>query len=48
AGSGARAEAILNRAGIDPRERGEKLDIDGFIAIARAAAEVTDAADETP
>lgn len=48
AGSGARAEAILNRAGIDPRERGEKLDIDGFVAIARAAAEVTDAADETP
>ncbi|WP_396277995.1 16S rRNA (adenine(1518)-N(6)/adenine(1519)-N(6))-dimethyltransferase RsmA [Glutamicibacter creatinolyticus] len=48
AGSGARAEAILNRAGIDPRERGEKLDIDGFIAIARAAAEVTDAANETP
>ncbi|WP_431712127.1 16S rRNA (adenine(1518)-N(6)/adenine(1519)-N(6))-dimethyltransferase RsmA [Glutamicibacter uratoxydans] len=36
AGSGARAEEILLAAGIDPKERGEKLDIEGFIAIARA------------
>ncbi|MDR4533636.1 16S rRNA (adenine(1518)-N(6)/adenine(1519)-N(6))-dimethyltransferase RsmA [Glutamicibacter sp. PS] len=40
AGSGARAEQILVSAGIDPKERGEKLDIDAYIAIARAAAEV--------
>ncbi|MHC6175757.1 16S rRNA (adenine(1518)-N(6)/adenine(1519)-N(6))-dimethyltransferase RsmA [Glutamicibacter endophyticus] len=40
AGSGARAEQILVAAGIDPKERGEKLDIDAYIAIARAAAEV--------
>lgn len=40
AGSGARAEQILALAGIDPKERGEKLDIDGFIAIARAAGQV--------
>ncbi|MDO5751005.1 MAG: 16S rRNA (adenine(1518)-N(6)/adenine(1519)-N(6))-dimethyltransferase RsmA [Rothia sp. (in: high G+C Gram-positive bacteria)] len=37
AGSGARAEQILVRAGIAPTERGEKLDIHGFIAIAEAA-----------
>lgn len=37
AGSGARAEQILVAAGIDPKERGEKLDIEGFIAIARAS-----------
>ncbi|MCW4465115.1 16S rRNA (adenine(1518)-N(6)/adenine(1519)-N(6))-dimethyltransferase RsmA [Glutamicibacter sp. MNS18] len=40
AGSGARAEQILVAAGIDPKERGEKLDIDGFIAIARAAEQI--------
>lgn len=40
AGSGARAEAILIAAGIDPKERGEKLDVDGFIAIARASEQV--------
>lgn len=40
AGSGARAERILVAAGIDPKERGEKLDIDGFIAIARASEQV--------
>lgn len=40
AGSGMRAEQILTLAGIDPKERGEKLDIDGFIAIARAAEQV--------
>jgi len=43
AGSGARAEQILALAGIDPKERGEKLDIDGFIAIARAAGQVPQA-----
>ena len=44
AGSGARAEQILVRAGIAPTERGEKLDIHGFIAIAEAARDI--AADE--
>ncbi|MCI1675694.1 MAG: 16S rRNA (adenine(1518)-N(6)/adenine(1519)-N(6))-dimethyltransferase RsmA [Ancrocorticia sp.] len=37
AGSAARAERIVRAAGIDPRERGEKLGIDSFIAIATAA-----------
>ncbi|MDF0530262.1 16S rRNA (adenine(1518)-N(6)/adenine(1519)-N(6))-dimethyltransferase RsmA [Tsukamurella sp. 8F] len=37
AGSAPRAEEILTAAGIDPRERGEKLDVGGFAAIARAA-----------
>lgn len=37
AGSGARAEAILAEAGISPTERGEKLDIHGYIRIAQAA-----------
>ena len=37
AGSGARAEAILTEAGIAPTERGEKLDIHGYIRIAQAA-----------
>jgi 16S rRNA (adenine1518-N6/adenine1519-N6)-dimethyltransferase len=32
----ARAEEILTAAGIDPRARGEVLDIDDFVAIARA------------
>ncbi|GAA1409217.1 ribosomal RNA small subunit methyltransferase A [Glutamicibacter uratoxydans] len=40
AGSGARAEQILVAAGIDPKERGEKLDIDAYIAIAKAAEQV--------
>jgi 16S rRNA (adenine1518-N6/adenine1519-N6)-dimethyltransferase len=34
AGSAARAEEILRAAGIDPRERGEQLDIHAFAAIA--------------
>lgn len=38
AGSPTRAEAILVAAGIDPSQRGEKLAIDSFIAIAKAAA----------
>jgi len=37
AGSGVRAEKILVAAGIDPKERGEKLDIEQYIDIARAA-----------
>ena len=37
AGSGARAEQILIAAGIAPTERGEKLDIHGFIRIAEAS-----------
>ena len=37
AGSGARAETILTEAGITPTERGEKLDIHGYIRIAQAA-----------
>ena len=32
-----RAGEILEAAGISPQERGEKLDIHGFIAIAEAA-----------
>ncbi|OKL54105.1 16S rRNA (adenine(1518)-N(6)/adenine(1519)-N(6))-dimethyltransferase [Bowdeniella nasicola] len=38
AGSPAESEAILTRAGIDPKTRGEQLRIDDFIAIAHAAA----------
>ena len=37
AGSGARAEQILVAAGIAQTERGEKLDIHGFIRIAEAS-----------
>ena len=37
AGSGALAEQILVAAGIAPTERGEKLDIHGFIRIAEAS-----------
>lgn len=37
AGSPAAAEKILRRAGISPQERGEKLSIESFIAIAAAA-----------
>ncbi|MBF6671326.1 16S rRNA (adenine(1518)-N(6)/adenine(1519)-N(6))-dimethyltransferase RsmA [Glutamicibacter sp. FBE19] len=37
AGSGVRAEKILVAAGIDPKERGEKLDIEQYIDIAGAA-----------
>lgn len=37
AGSGVRAEKIMVAAGIDPKERGEKLDIEQYIDIARAA-----------
>jgi 16S rRNA (adenine1518-N6/adenine1519-N6)-dimethyltransferase len=42
AGSGARAEQILRAAGIEPGERGEKLDVKAFARIARAAATVPD------
>ncbi|MBB3050533.1 16S rRNA (adenine1518-N6/adenine1519-N6)-dimethyltransferase [Prauserella isguenensis] len=38
AGSAERAGEILTAAGIDPRSRGEQLDIDQYVAIARAAA----------
>lgn len=37
AGSPARAEEIVRAAGVDPSLRGEKLGIDDFVAIARAA-----------
>lgn len=37
AGSGARAEEILRAAGVDPSLRGERLGVEGFTAIARAA-----------
>ncbi|TAP25838.1 16S rRNA (adenine(1518)-N(6)/adenine(1519)-N(6))-dimethyltransferase RsmA [Arthrobacter sp. S41] len=40
AGSGIRAEKILVLAGIDPKERGEKLDVEKYIDIARAAQQV--------
>jgi 16S rRNA (adenine1518-N6/adenine1519-N6)-dimethyltransferase len=41
AGSPARAEQILTAAGVDPRERGEKLDVTRFAAIAVAAHDST-------
>jgi len=34
AGSAANAEAALRAAGVDPKTRGEQLDIDAFAAIA--------------
>jgi 16S rRNA (adenine1518-N6/adenine1519-N6)-dimethyltransferase len=37
AGSAARAEEVLRRAGVDPAQRGEKLDVTAFAAIAAAA-----------
>ena len=37
AGSAAAAEAVLTRAGVDPRARGETLTVDDFAAIAEAA-----------
>lgn len=40
AGSAARAGAVLEAAGIDPQERGEKLDIHDYIKIAQAARQV--------
>jgi len=40
AGSGVRAEKILVAAGIDPKERGEKLDVEQYIDIARAAQQI--------
>lgn len=40
AGSGARAEEILRVAGVEPSERGEKLDVAAFARIARAATAV--------
>lgn len=42
AGSSARAGEILAAAGIDPTLRGERLDVHGFIAVARAAQHLTD------
>ncbi|GAB2531618.1 16S rRNA (adenine(1518)-N(6)/adenine(1519)-N(6))-dimethyltransferase RsmA [Brachybacterium huguangmaarense] len=38
AGSAARAETVLRRAGIDPTRRGETLEVGDFLAIARAEA----------
>jgi 16S rRNA (adenine1518-N6/adenine1519-N6)-dimethyltransferase len=35
-GSGAAAGDILKRAGIDPKARAEEIDLEGFLAIARA------------
>lgn len=37
AGSAARAETVLRRAGVDPSQRGERLDVRAFAAIAAAA-----------
>src|SRR5206468_7984001 len=34
------ADALLAAAGVDPSERGERLDIDAFVALAAAAAAV--------
>ena len=39
AGSPALAEAALTAAGVDPRTRGEQLDVATFAAIAQARAE---------
>jgi 16S rRNA (adenine1518-N6/adenine1519-N6)-dimethyltransferase len=39
AGSSAEAEALLRQAGVDPTARGETLDIDAFVRIARARRE---------
>ena len=38
AGSAAMAERVLRAAGVDPRARGESLDVAGFASIAEAAA----------
>lgn len=46
AGSAAAAEEYLRAAGVDPQLRGEKLEIEQFIAIARARAGATDGAAE--
>ncbi len=43
AGSPAAAESALRAAGIDPGERGERLDVTGFARIAEALPEVRDA-----
>ena len=37
AGSGAAAEELLRRAGIDPTRRGETLDVADYLAIAGVA-----------
>ena len=37
AGSPAEAEAIMQKAGIDPQKRGEQLDVHAFLKIAQAA-----------
>lgn len=37
-GSAASASAVLERAGVDPQQRGEQLDTAAFLGIARAAA----------
>ncbi|MEO0049497.1 MAG: hypothetical protein RL556_829 [Actinomycetota bacterium] len=37
AGSPAEAEAIMQKAGIDPQKRGEQLDVHSFVKIAQAA-----------
>ena len=34
-GSGAEAEEILERAGVDPKARAEEIDLEGFLAIVR-------------
>jgi 16S rRNA (adenine1518-N6/adenine1519-N6)-dimethyltransferase len=45
AGSAALAERVLRTAGVDPRARGESLDVAGFISIAEAAASARASAD---
>ncbi|HST46776.1 MAG TPA: 16S rRNA (adenine(1518)-N(6)/adenine(1519)-N(6))-dimethyltransferase RsmA [Jatrophihabitans sp.] len=45
AGSGAAAEAVLVRAGVDPTARGETLDVTAFARIAEAKAAEAKAAD---
>jgi 16S rRNA (adenine1518-N6/adenine1519-N6)-dimethyltransferase len=45
AGSAAAAEEIVRAAGVDPSERGERLGVEDFAAIAAARAAVAGAGD---
>ena len=47
-GSGADAEAVLTAAGIDPKERGEKLGTGSFVDLAVASLATSAAAQDSP
>ena len=47
-GSGAAAEAVLTAAGIDPKERGEKLGTGSFVDLAVASLATSAAAQDSP